>query len=119
MMGRHAAFSQDIELHGRQKAAVNPKGRKQATVCATRGSLCAQLRFPPQIDCSATEIFTPWAAMIKPDQQAKYRTRARELRELAATMKNEHHRKLLLEAAEGYEKTCETGADPNFRGSLS
>jgi hypothetical protein len=56
------------------------------------------------------------AAMIKSDQQAKYRTRARELRELAATMKNEHHRKLLLEAAEGYEKTCEAAGDPDFRG---
>lgn len=38
---------------------------------------------------------------------AKYRERARELRELAATTTNEHHRKLLLEAAEKYEKMAE------------
>ena len=47
--------------------------------------------------------------MMKPDLQAKYRIRARELRELAATMRNEHHRRLLLEAADGYEKICEDG----------
>jgi hypothetical protein len=46
----------------------------------------------------------PCAAAINPEQQTKYRIRAQQLRELAATMKNEHHRKLLLEAAEGYEK---------------
>lgn len=38
---------------------------------------------------------------------AKYRERARELRELAATMKNEQHRKLLLESAEKYEEMAD------------
>lgn len=38
---------------------------------------------------------------------AKYRERAKELRELADKTVNEHHRKLLLESAEKYEKMAE------------
>ena len=38
---------------------------------------------------------------------AKYRERAKELRELAATMRSEHHRKLLLDSAEKYEELAE------------
>lgn len=41
------------------------------------------------------------------ESAAKYRERAKELRELAATTKNETHRKLLLESAEKYEKMAE------------
>ena len=38
---------------------------------------------------------------------AKYRERAKELRERVATMTNEHHRKLLLESAEKYEQMAD------------
>lgn len=38
---------------------------------------------------------------------AKYREKAKEFRELAATTKNEEHRKLLLDSAEKYEKMAE------------
>jgi hypothetical protein len=64
-------------------------------------------------------ILMACAGMMDSDQQAKYRTRARELRELAATMKNEHHRKLLLEAAEGYEKNCQNAAESAPHGKTS
>jgi len=38
---------------------------------------------------------------------AKYRERARELREVAAKTNNEDHRKMLLESADKYEKMAE------------
>jgi hypothetical protein len=44
---------------------------------------------------------------VKNRVEAKYRERAKELRELAATTKNENHRKLFLESAERYEQLAE------------
>lgn len=42
------------------------------------------------------------------DSQAEnFLVRAKELRELAATIKSEHHRKLLIDAAEKFEKAAQ------------
>ena len=43
----------------------------------------------------------------KAEAAAKYRARAKEFRELAKDMKNEEHRKLLLDTAENHEKLAE------------
>lgn len=37
-------------------------------------------------------------------EAAKFLERAKDLRELAATIKSEHHRKLLIDSAEKFEK---------------
>lgn len=38
------------------------------------------------------------------DDATKFLARAKELRELAETIKSEHHRKLLVDSAEKFEK---------------
>ena len=45
-------------------------------------------------------------------ERAKYLGRARELRELAATIKSEYHRKLLIDSAEKFEKMARQAGDP-------
>src|SRR5207302_8211975 len=98
------------EWRSLRKPSINPYGRKQATAPATGDrQFFAELRLARQIERTSIETVKAREPMMKSDLQAKYRIRARELRELAATMRNEHHRRLLLEAADGYEKICEDG----------
>lgn len=44
---------------------------------------------------------------------AMYRERAAEMRLLAKQLKNEHHKRLVIEAAENYEKMAETAEREN------
>jgi hypothetical protein len=48
---------------------------------------------------------------------AKYRERATEMRSLAGQLKNEHHKWLVLKAAEDYEKLAERAEQEAARRS--
>lgn len=67
------------------------------------------------------------AALMRPgqgmgmdgDDAAKFLVRARELRELAQTIKSDHHRKLLIDSAEKFEKLASEaqGAERKTKGT--
>src|SRR5690348_14634387 len=92
----------------KRRLTLSGKNRRRNPQPGIKG--CRGTKISAANQCSSKGNPMPCAAAINPEQQSKYRTRARQLRELAATMKNEHHRKLLVEAAEGYEKALSARA---------
>lgn len=47
------------------------------------------------------------------EEAAKFLERARDLRELAGSIKSEHHRKLLIDSAEKFERLAQQVLDPD------